>query len=174
MTRVNMIFKYIGLSSAFILVSACGFTPLYKTDNNTPDIHKELSKIYINSIPEKQGVVLYNQLIDHLNKYGIPKNPKYRLVSSIDTKILKTAIKRNNESKRGVIRVSGTFELITSDTTKIFYSRSECGYTVVKNPYASDTAEQDATIRCLRDIASDAYGQLSLYFRDQMTSKKGK
>lgn len=152
-------------------LAGCGFTPVYKTDATTPDIHSKLSKIYINTIPEKQGVILYNQLVDLLHKNGTPITPEYRLITTVSVNSFTTAIKRNNESSRGVVRVEGEFELITADISKTFKSRSECGYTVVKNPYASDTAEQNASERCLRDIGQDAYRQLSLYFRDEIMNQ---
>lgn len=190
MTQTKTLGTLVSMGILTTLLGGCGFTPVYKTETNTPSIQSEMSKIYINSIPEKQGVILYNELVDRINKtdnstnpeyrliklkdgsIGLlddnPPKPEYRLISSVTSNSFTTAIKNTNESARGVVRVQGTFELVMPDSSKIFYASNECGYTVVKNPYASDLAEQNAIERCLQDIGQDAYRQLSLYFRDKI------
>ena len=155
------------LAGSFVLYG-CGFSPVYQIDSEKSSIQDHLSQIHINSIPEKEGLILYNYLVDVLNPQGRPQNPKYRLISRIKLSTINTAIKRNSEAKRGVISVDAQFELITDTEEKIFKSKNECGYTIVNSPYATDEAQKDAKKRCLTDMGNNIHTQLSLYFRQRI------
>ena len=157
-----------GVILGFFMLTGCGFSPVYQTDTSQKSIQEHLGQIHINSIPEQNGLILYNYLVDVLNPYGRPNNPKYRLMSTIKISAQSTGIKRNSEATRGVITVSGNFKLMTDTEEKIFKTRSECGYTIVDSPYAAEEASKDAKKRCLTDTGNNIYAQLSLYFRQRI------
>lgn len=51
------------------------------------NIHEELALIKIANVPERMGLQFRNHLLDLMNPYGEPKNPKYSLqVYVIETK----------------------------------------------------------------------------------------
>ena len=154
--------------ASVLMLSGCGFSPVYQIDAGKTSTQSHLDQIHINSIPGKEGLILYNYLIDVLNAHGQPVTPKYRLISTIDVSSQSTAIKRNSEAKRGVITVKGSFKLTTPDEVKLFKTRSECGYTIVDSPYATEEASEDAKKRCLTDTGNNINAQLSLYFRQRI------
>ena len=164
-------YKKLSILFIFAMVSGCGFSPVYQTKGGVDTITEHLGKIHIHSIPEKEGLALYNYLVDQLNPMGRPSSPKYRLIGKLDLNTLSTAIKRNNEAKRGVIQVQGYFELITHTEEKTFKAQSECGYTITDSPYATDAAEQDAKKRCAIDIGRNIHTQLSLYFSQRINQE---
>ena len=73
----------------FLLVSACGFQPLYveKKHNNAwyfsgdfdTSITQEMSQIKVEPIEERFGQLVRNELLDSLTPRGVPSHPKYRL-----------------------------------------------------------------------------------------------
>ena len=158
----------VAIMAGIFMLNGCGFSPVYQIDKEKTSTQNQLSQIHINSIAEQDGLILYNHLIDVLNPHGRPQNPKYRLISKINVSAQSTAIKRNSEAKRGVITVSGNFQLITDKEEKIFKTKSECGYTIVDSPYATEQASKDAKKRCLKDTGNNIHTQLSLYFRQRI------
>ena len=171
MSKKTAPIQKLSVIAGVFMLYGCGFSPIYQIDSKKIAVQDHLSQIHINSIPEKEGLILYNYLVDVLNAYGRPKNPKYRLISKIKLSTINTAIKRNSEAKRGVIGVEAQFTLITDTEEKIFKSKNECGYTIVNSPYATDEAQKDAQKRCLTDTGNNIHTQLSLYFRQRINQE---
>lgn len=80
----------------FLLLSACGFSPLYvqreRTDgwyyNSKFDtsISDEMRQVKVEPIANRFGQLIRNNLIDNLTPTGVPSKPKYRLYVKLNSK----------------------------------------------------------------------------------------
>ena len=99
----------------FLLVSACGFQPLYveKKHNNAwyfsgdfdTSITQEMSQIKVEPIEERFGQIVRNELLDSLTPRGVPSHPKYRLyVELTDRQIIQQALRNDITATREQVR----------------------------------------------------------------------
>ena len=74
--RARVMLRRTVLAAAVLLLSACGFRPLYAT-GGVADVSEELSQIEVAVIPDRPGQILRNYLIQGLNGGGRPAQPAY-------------------------------------------------------------------------------------------------
>ena len=100
--------KYL-LSLFLFILSACGFTPVY--GSKSPETL--LTSIAVEIIPNREGQIVRNHLIDRLYNDGYPKNPTHKLyVSMIEENIAEIGIDIDDEASRAQLRQKTNFRLI--------------------------------------------------------------
>ena len=98
--------KLLKILAGILLVSSCGFQPLYVQRDNSSSwyfsdkfdtsIVEELAKIKVVAIKDRFGQQMRNHLLDLLTPKGVPSNPQYRLVVEVVGRMLTGA----NPNKR--------------------------------------------------------------------------
>jgi LPS-assembly lipoprotein len=151
-----------------VLLSACGFHPLYGGANS--GMSTTLSSIYVEPMPDRLGYEMRNTMIDLLDGPGSPEGATYRLRMSL-TQITQgialqndAAITRYNDT----IKVSYT---LTDMAGKVVTSGVESGlsaYNVLPSApnanYGTLAGQQDADKRAAEDIAERIRLDLNVYF----------
>jgi LPS-assembly lipoprotein len=69
--------------SSFILLTACGFSPIYAQNQANQSSFSALSDIAVDTIPGRMGQQLKADLEDRLNPSGTASSPNYRLAVSL-------------------------------------------------------------------------------------------
>ena len=150
-----------------LILSACGFHPLYGTlDNGSPGV--DLSTIYVNQIPERVGYQLRNDLLDMFNNTGQIDGAKYRLDIVLKTDKVPLGFLNNAEITRYNYYLTAHYNLVATATNKPVkhgVARIITSYNVVTSPYATVVAEKDAQDRAARDIAETIRTEISVYLR---------
>ena len=151
-----------------IVVSACGFTPVYSPTMQSGKVEAGISSIAIDTIPDREGQMVRNHLIDRLQLNGTPANPEYRLmVSPIQEDLIEIGIDKNDEASRAQLRESATFDLIRLSDNKTVYTRtvrSVAGYNILGGQFTTFINEQDTREQALRALADNIVTDLEIYF----------
>ena len=149
-----------------LLVSACGFRPLFGTFNDD-SVATELSTIRIEPIRDRVGQQLHNELLDRLTPDGRPADVGYRLKIDVSEASQGVAIDRAEFATRSSYRLTASYVLLEPPGEKALPSGRELAvssYNLLRSEYATLIAEQDARSRAVEQIANDIRTGLALYF----------
>lgn len=146
------------------IIAACGFTPVYRTKSPKSD----LTSIQVEIIPDRDGQVVRNHLIDRLYNDGYPADPQYSLiVSKIEGNIIKIGIDRDDDASRAQLRQSASFQLIDSQTNTVVLTRvvrATSGYNILTGQFTTYVTREDARKQALKAISENIMTQLEIYF----------
>lgn len=154
--------------AAALLLSACGFEPLYGDRSNAPNAAVVgMAETRIALIPDRIGQELRNNLLDRLTPRGQAAKPRYELVVSVGERRDNLGIARDDSATYGRLTITASFTLRDITDGRPVHtgqSRWTNGFTVVPSHFANIVSEQDARRRGLREISDDIRQQLGLYF----------
>jgi LPS-assembly lipoprotein len=160
-------------------LSACGFRPLYaqKSHNNqgygwqwqksekSSFVINELAKIVINPIKDREGQILREELREQITPKGIPENPKYYLNITVDSPSMQQGIRSDDTATRETVFYKAYYSLKQGRKTIVSgQSRTEVGYNLLENPYASVASIRNAGKRAAKVLANDIALRLSVFF----------
>lgn len=156
--------KFLSFIFTLFILSACGFTPVYG-DKSLPS---SIGTIEVKTIPNRDGQIVRNHLIDRLYKDGYPTNPDYFLtVSSIKERIIEIGIDIDDEASRAQLRQEATVTLTDAKTNKSVLTRTvraTSGYNILLGQFTTFVTEENARNQALKVVAEDILTQLELYF----------
>ena len=146
------------------LLSACGFQPLYGSN-----IAPQMSTIFVEDIPERNGFELRTRLIDILNTDGVVTGKRYRLKISLSESSQGIALQNDATITRYNTRIQARYVLSDAGGKELYSGdQSELSsYNVVQSPYATLAAEQDAGKHAMQDMAERIRLELGAWFRRQ-------
>lgn len=158
------------------LIAACGFEPLYvqKKHNNLwyfggefdTSISDEMAQIKIQSIAERFGQQVRNDLLDMLTPLGQPRNPKYRLYVDVEDKeIMQQALRKDITATRERVRYRVNYRLVEGNTELVSGdSIAYVSYDILANPYSTTTARKKTEENAAKIIANDIALRIGAYF----------
>jgi len=155
--------------AAGLLVSGCGFRPLYGS-KSLGSVDIELARIKINVISERAGQQLHNYLLDRLNRKGRPEKPLYLLSVNLEVETERQAFEPDRTATRAKLVFMATFGLrdIASEQVLLTsWARSVNSYNIVTSAIATRSAELDALDRAARETSDKIRAQLALYFQQR-------
>ncbi|HYE49835.1 MAG TPA: LPS assembly lipoprotein LptE [Azospirillaceae bacterium] len=160
------------LALALPALGGCGFKPVYGTGASAPvqgqGVQAALAQVSIDVIPDRNGQVLRNLLIDRFYGQGRPENPDYRLAVALTAAKEDLGIRKDATATRARVRLVADYQLIDTKTGKTLYrtfSRAIVSYNLLEAQYATLVAEQNAYERALTELSEDIRTRLSLYFQ---------
>jgi len=163
------------LSLAFVLVlSACGFTPLYGSQNGTP-VEQSLATIKIDNIADRDGQRLRLRLSDRFYGAHAPGIPQYRLAVTYSYSTENLSIQRNDVATRARMAMTGQYVLYDLRDGAQIYAGSErtfVSYNILTGPYATIAAEEDATDRGLTQLADLITNRIAVFLSAQKELQK--
>jgi len=157
--------------SAVLLLSACGFHPIYGThgaDDGSP-VAMDLNDIAIDNIPDRNGQILRNDLIDRMYGKNRPSQPLYRLVVKVSSSVEELGILADATSTRELLNMYGDYTL-TDAKGKVLVkgtAHSVASYDRLDQMYGTVAAQQDATVRTLHEVSEQIVNRISLYFSEK-------
>jgi LPS-assembly lipoprotein len=172
--NARALFSLFALLSA-LSVSACGLSPVYGDHANggaNSSVSAALDSLYIDSIPDRSGQKLRNDLMDRFYQTGRKNMAEavYRLhVSSIGESIYGLGIAKDATATRSQIRLTASFTLsrVNDPEGKPLISRSitaVSSFNTLASQYTTLVSEEDARDQTLRDLADQISAMLELYF----------
>lgn len=154
--------KKLAVIAGCVLLAGCGFRPMYGGS-----LAPQLASIYVEPIPERDGYEMRTTLIDLFNSDGVPAGKHYRLKITL------------NETSQGIALQNDATITRYNTTMQARYTLSDMrgnvltsgmqtelsAYNVVESPYATLTAEQDASKHAAQDVAERIRLDLGAWFR---------
>ncbi len=168
-----------------LLISACGFEPLYverKSDETwyykgefDTSISNEISQIKVEPIADRLGQLIRNDLLDSLTPKGIPANPKYRLeVYNIKKSVTEQAMRNDITATREKVRYTVNYRLLDAGNNKQLVkgnSIAYLGYDIMANPYSTTFAQKKVEKDAAKIIANDISLRMGAYFHSSLTKR---
>jgi hypothetical protein len=158
---------------SILLLSSCGFHPLYKEDSQ--EIKHHLTHIKIQTIPNREGQILHNQLSTLLTPHGAAAHPLYTLSTTLIFATRGVAIQKDATASQEAVDL--TFKIILTDfkTGDVLYSTSETlsvDYVVsFTAPYSNLVEEKSAKRRLVDEAAQSIRLHLASFFSKSKSSQ---
>jgi LPS-assembly lipoprotein len=148
------------------LLGACGLHPLYGGYVGQ-QVNPALAAIDIRTPNNQLGQQLKVALVDALNPAGIYETELYDLDVQLDQESTALAIQLNDNITRYDLTLIATYQLRRrADRAVLLRSatRRVASYNVVKAPYSTLVAKQDAASRALVEMSQEIRDRLAIQF----------
>ncbi len=157
------------LASLFLLLSACGFQPMYGDNSALATKTPLTGNLAIDNIGGHEGQILKTSLEDLLNPEGTAAlHPDYRLTIALRKTLVPAVIKSDGTIQRYDVVMDSDFKLINNANGKVLLKdslRRTGSYNVAINAnFATYEAEQDVTERTIKEMSEDYVLRLTGYF----------
>jgi len=150
-----------------LVLSACGFRPLYGTYGNNPGASRIFSSVYVEPIEQDVGYELRNSLIDLLDASGRQRDMRYRLKVDVKEQLQGAALQGDATITRYNYTLTANYALLNSKSGNAITQNevsSLVAYNVVSSPYATLVAQKDAQRRAADELAERIRLDLGVYF----------
>jgi LPS-assembly lipoprotein len=155
------------LGSASVVVSACGFSPVYGTSGGGSDVAADLAAVRIGYFENREGQIFRNLLLDRFNPRGVATRADHSLTGeiSISSANLGTQIDATTTRFQVVVVVQATLSAFGEISP--VSSRGVASYSSSESAYATEVARAAAIERSLTVIADDIRLQAATFFEKQ-------
>lgn len=152
------------------LLSGCGFEPMYQSAGQYDSgVAQDFKNVSIPAIPNREGQILRNELIDRLHGGSEVINARYRLqISRIGEARRNFDITETSDTTRTQLRLTSEMRLIDTESNKIALTRrleSFASYNILESQFTTRVSRDYARENALRDMAGQIERQLALYLR---------
>ncbi len=139
-----------------LLVAACGFRPLYSNTNTLAGGTSVHDNIWIDQIPDADGLNLRNALIDRFYHNGTPDSPAYILKINLTRSTRDLAIRKNDTTTRAQIVYRADYTLADRANQQIIDSgsiRAIGSYNILESQYTTIVTQDRASQQALEEMA---------------------
>lgn len=147
-----------------LLLTACGFEPIYGVDKPA---NKIMGKIDVEVSNGRNTFELRDRLIERLGVLESDPNYLLKYTSSIKSKNL--TISKDNDVTRYTLQGETNFDLVDLASKKVIYTNtivSNTAYSATAGTYPTAIAERDANVRLSRDMADKIVTLLLISAKD--------
>jgi len=148
----------------FLLLTACGYEPIYGVDKPA---NKIMGKIDVEVSNGRNAFELRDRLIERL---GVLKNdPTYLLKYTFSVKSKNLTVSKDNDVTRYTLQGETNFDLVDLTSKKVVYTNtivSNTAYSATAGTYPTAVAERDANVRLSRDMADKIVTLLLITAKD--------
>lgn len=172
---MNKIFQVsLLLGVAALTLSGCGFRPMYGGYSAAADQSAQsataLSTIAIDVIPDREGQVLRNDLMDRFYETGAPVSPTARLhIDKVNITKTELDLTKSSEATRAQLHVKIHMALTDPSNGQTLLLRdlqTVTSYNILESEFATRVTEDSALQSALHDIARQVELNLSLYYNN--------
>ena len=159
------------LALAFMLLTGCGFTPVYGTHTaaDGSPVANDLNAVAIENIADRNGQMLRNDLIDRMYGKNRPAQPLYDLKVTIHSDEADLGILANATATRSLLNMYANYTLTDSKGHELLTStaHSVASFDRLDQMYGTVAARQDAYERTLHEVSEQIINRVSLYFSEK-------
>lgn len=161
--------RLLALAAVILLLSACGFRPLYGT---TPKVENgsvahTLAQVQIDNIPDRSGQYLRNALMDRFYRHGRPADPLYTLqVTDLHENLTDLDITKSSSATRAQLRLDAEITLVDHRGAQTAMKRrlvAITSYNVLNSQFTTRVSEEAARQSALDDLAAQIERHLALF-----------
>lgn len=155
-----------------ILISACGFQPMYgnfkySDGQLSESVTDKLAVIDIALIPDRSGVALRNRLIDRFYTEGYPQDPRYVLkIDRLSEHIRGLDVTKTADATRGQLKLTTQFVLRDDKGQELIRRNisATSSYNILVSEFNNRVSEQHARQSAILELAEQIEMYISLYF----------
>ena len=139
-----------------LFIAACGFRPLYSGTNTLAGGTSVHDAIWIDQIPDADGLNLRNALIDRFYHNGTPEHPAYVLKIVLTRNSRDLAIRKNDTTTRAQIVYRADYTLADRANQQIIDSgsiRAIGSYNILESQYTTIVTQDRASQQALEEMA---------------------
>lgn len=180
-----MLYKKCIIAAAVFGLAACGFEPLYveKTSgddlwyyNNQydTDIVREMAQIKIETVTDRIGQLIKNELMDTFNPHGTPKCAKYFLkIQPVQANTVQQALRDDITATREKVKYTVNYSLWSKENGRLVSGRSwvYLSYDLLDNPYSTTMDKKKVEKDGAKIIANDISLRIGAYFHSVKTKR---
>ena len=158
------LFSRIWLLIGFLLLTACGFEPIYGINKPSNLI---LGKIDVEISNGRNAFELRERLLERLG--ALDGTPTYLLKYTSNTESKNLTISKDNDVTRYTLQGETDFDLVDIASKKVIYTNSifsNTAYSATAGTYPTAVAERDANVRLSRDMADKIVTLLLITAKD--------
>jgi LPS-assembly lipoprotein len=154
------------LLAAALLLSGCGYRPMYSTTSETAGVAATMASVNIPEAEDRVGQMIRNDLISSM-RAGKGAEDKYTL-------LLKPVVKNSNvidkpapQVTRQAIVLAVSYELVDRSNGEVVSKGktfSQASYDVIRQPFADLQAQTNATERAVHEVSADIRTRIAAYF----------
>lgn len=159
--------------AALLVLTACGFQPLYGAAQTGPNGESPLQSVAVPPIPERLGQMLRIELTNRLSPKGAPQTPDYVLDVKLREVVQNLGFRKDATATRANLNITAEFVLIDARTQQPVFDgtvRSINSYNILTENFATLTAESDARRRAAVDLATEIQSRLGLFLAKPTSS----
>ena len=162
------VFRFLFLISLTFFVSACGFSPVYGTHDNGSPVIDQLNLVTIDNIPDHNGQILRNYLIDRMYRKGRPQLPTYTLKVKLHYNVQDIGVQANATSTRTILETFGDYSLLDTKEKEVVHgtAHSVTSFDKLSDQYNTLASSESAYDRTIHEISEQIVNRLSVYFAD--------
>ncbi|MDD3182932.1 MAG: LPS assembly lipoprotein LptE [Alphaproteobacteria bacterium] len=160
--------------ASFFFLSACGFSPIYGTHGgNSESVAKALGAVTIENIPDRNGQLLRNKLIDRMYSQGRPQTPTAKLSVAITSAEYAMGVQKDATTTRSQLSMTANFALTNMDGKEIHRGKAHAvaSYSKLDAQYGTLASQRNAYERALNEIGEQIVNNLSLYYAEKAPHK---
>ena len=149
-----------------LALAGCGFHPLYGERDRGPALEPELASVAVDSIADRPGQILTNQLRDGFNPHALGVPIQYRLTVALTRRVQNLMTRPNTSASRTDVYVQATWSLARASDHVVVLSgtsKAQSGHDVLANEYANVVSGQADLGDALTEIADDIQAQVALW-----------
>jgi LPS-assembly lipoprotein len=146
--------------------AACGFRPLYGERSAASVSASQLAAIQISLIPDREGQLLRNNLLDRLHPSGPAPRQLYRLDVKLQTSKESYGIRTDETATRANLTMVANYNLIDIASGKVLMtsrSRAISSYNILESEFATVISERDAVQRTAADLSEEIRTRLAIF-----------
>ena len=162
--------RRLALASCVLFLAACGFSPIYGSHGKgSSPVSRQLSSVQIENIPDRNGQMLRNKLIDRMHTYGRPAKPEARLEVSMGSTESAMGIQKDATTSRSQLSMTASFKL-TDMNGKILHqggAHAVASYSKLDAQYGTLASQRDAYDRAINEIGEQIVNNIALYYAEK-------
>jgi LPS-assembly lipoprotein len=152
-----------------LLLAGCGFHPLYGEQDGGKAVLPELASISVDSIPDRSGQELTNELRDVFNPRGLTVPARYRLQIGLTKHTQNLMTRPNTSASRTDLSMTASWALTRLSDKKIVLqgsAKATTGHDVLTNEYANVVGDNTDMAAAVSEVSDQIQEDLALYFRN--------
>lgn len=157
----------LGVTLAAVLLSGCGFRPLYAPRSGGEAAAARLAGVDLAAPETRLAQLVYRNLVALMAPASGPKGKaSHRLEIRVVERQVGLAVRGDDSVTRINLTMSGHFKLFEQGAEKSVLageSRAVAAMNVVQSDFANLIAERDARARAARSLARDIVNRLAVY-----------
>lgn len=154
------------IALSLVGLAGCGFRPLYGERSAASVTAPELAAIQIDSIPNREGQLVRNNLLDKMQPRGMAAKPLYRLSVGISIARENFGIRTDETATRGSLTMNAGYRLTdiaSGDLLMSGNSRAVSSYNILDSDFATVISENDAIRRTATDLSEEIKTRVAIY-----------
>lgn len=154
------------LLAAGLALAGCGFRPLYGERSAASVSAPELAAIQIDTIPNREGQLVRNALLDKMQPRGPAARPLYRLQVGVAIARESLGLRTDDTATRGSLTMSAGYTLIDLASGKPVMnanSRAVSSYNILDSDFATVISENDAIRRTANEVSEEIKTRVAIF-----------